>query len=694
MKSNKEIVKQFYDKNGHYHISMSGLRKQKDEDRMNRGFYSGDEAFVCVNLDAEAKKYHVTMNRTKPYVDSIAGFMAQLRRQPDYNARIPDYVEQEARSGYMNALSNYVRNDANAEEVETQQDLQQVICGYGATATDITYNATTNPSGDIIMAECTEDVYWDPEARNTNLIDSRWCFVNKLMPVEDAVAMYGGDESDYEDVDIDERTAYKYWPEGGVYTARTFDWDITNRQMVNVCFYEWYDIEKYYSMENPLFDPLNQDIASFIAVAFDILKKKQKQMLEDADEVEDMFSFDPTQEIITMSAEEYAAVKAILDEYGIKAVADAGKRRVYYRAIISGEKVFKKFKLLDQNGFSIKFKTGFYDANRKLWFGIVTSLREPQRYYNKALSEFVKIIATTSKPGVLYNIDAVENAEEFESLYQQAASAIGVRDIGGIRNKQEPYLPTGLENLAQEFAANLSAVSNINPEFLGQSTNSQISGVLEATRIKQVMASLALYFNSATLYLKEWGRMMVPYYKVLARNSRNRLIPVLGERGVMEYAKLSENQFAAEYDVDVGEAPTTPAQKEMVQQTMMAYADKVGTLLSQTMPDKALEVYKEVLDYMPIKQADKAKWKKIFEIPPPDPAQQAMQAEMAQKNAALDMAFKQAMIEEKQANTLYRTSAVDKAVAETDRTDAETRQKEMENLAISTNPIQSVNINI
>ena len=84
----------------------------------------------------------------------------------------------------------------------------------------------------------------------------------------------------------------------------------------------------------------------------------------------------------------------------------------------------------------------------------------------------------------------------------------------------------------------------------------------------------------------------------------------------------------------------------------------------------------------------------VFEIPPPDPAQQAMQAEMAQKNAALDMAFKQAMIEEKQANTLYRTSAVDKAVAETDRTDAETRQKEMENLAISTNPIQSVNINI
>jgi hypothetical protein len=694
MKSNKDIVSQFYNKNGHYHISMSGLRKQKDEDRMNRGFYSGDEQFICVNLDEEARKYYVTMNRTKPYVDSIVGFMAQHRRKPEYNARIPNQAEQEARSAYMNAMSDYVRDDANAEEIETQQDLEQVISGYGAVATDITYDATTNPSGDIIMAECTEDVYWDPESRATNLLDSRWCFVKKLMPVEDAVAMYGGEESDYEDVDLDERTAYKYWAEGGIYTARSFDWDITNRTMVNVCFYEWYDIEKYYSMENPILDPLNQDIAQFLMVAFDLLKKKQQQMLEDADEVEDMFSFDPTQEIITMTAEEYAAVKAILDEYGIKAVADSGKRRVHYRAILSGEKVFKKFKLLSQTGFSIKFKTGFFDKNRKLWFGIVTSLREPQRYYNKALSEFVKIIASTAKPGVLYNVDAVENAEEFEDLYQKAASAIGVRDISGIRNKQEPYMPSGLENLAQEFAANLSAVSNINPEFLGQSNNSQISGVLEATRIKQVMASLALYFNSGTLYLKEQARMMVPYFKVLARNSKNRLIPILGERGVMEYAKLSENQFAAEYDVDVGEAPVTPAQKELVQQSMMAYVDKAAMVLAQTAPQKAIDLYREGIDYLPIKQADKVKWKKLLEMPQPDPQQAAMEAELAQRNASLDMAFKEAMIKEKEANTLYRTSTVDKTVAETDRTEAEFRQKELENLAISTNPLPQPTINI
>jgi hypothetical protein len=95
----------------------------------------------------------------------------------------------------------------------------------------------------------------------------------------------------------------------------------------------------------------------------------------------------------------------------------------------AGEKVFKKFKLLSQTGFSIKFKTAFFDKNRKLWFGTVTSLRDPQRYYNKALSEFVKIIATTSKPGVLYNTDSVIDAEEFEKLYEK------LKEIDKIRSK-------------------------------------------------------------------------------------------------------------------------------------------------------------------------------------------------------------------------------------------------------------------
>lgn len=701
MKSDEAIVRQFYDKAGHYNLSMSGLRRQKDEDKINRGFYSGDKDYLEINISVEQRKFAVSQNRVKPYVDSIVGFMAQHRRKPEYSARMEDKEEQEKRSNYLNALSDYVRSDCNADQHETMQDMEQVTCGLGAIATDLIYEPTTNPNGDIAKLECTEDTYWDPEAKQMNLLDSRWVFVAKKYDPADAVELFGGKEEDYTGTEIENRTPYKYWPQGGIYTARAFDWDISDRSMVKVFFYEWYDIEKYYRLDNPIFDEKNQAIAGYLLMAFDTLKKKQTEMIDDEDGLEDIFSFDPRAEIITMNAMTWASVKELLESLGVDYSMDEGKRKTFYRAIISGEKVFKKWKSIDQNGFTIKFKTAFRDKNRGLWFGIVTSLREPMRYYNKAISEFIKIVASTARPGVIYDLDAVPNVAAFEKAYALNTAAIGVTDQSRIRNKQEPYMPSGLEALISEFGNALSIVSNINPEFLGQSSGNDISPTLEATRIKQVMANLALYFDAITLYQKEDARYMESLFRVLARNSKSALIPVIGERGVVEYAQLSENQFAPEYDVDIGEAPTTPAQKEQVQSVMMAFADKIAAVTAQTMPEKALDAYRLAAEYLPVKVADKAKWMEMLTVPPPDPQVVAKKQALDDQNTALEMAFKQASIEEKKALTkshgadaMNKTATVDKTVAQTNQTDAETRQKEMENLYIATHPIKDLNMNI
>jgi hypothetical protein len=701
MKSNEAIVQQFYDKQGHYNISKSGLRKQKDEDKINRGYYSGDKDYLEINISLDQRIFATSQNRIRPYVDSIVGFMAQNRRKPEYSARMTDSVQQQKRSEYMNALSDYVRGDCNADQHETMQDIELVTCGVGAIATDLIYEPATNPNGDIVKQECTDDTWWDPEAKQTNLLDSRWVFVERKYDPETAVQLFGGKEEDYTDTEIENRTPYKYWPQGGIYTARAFDWDITDRSMVKVYFYEWYDIEKYYRIENPIFEEKNQAIAGYLLMAFDTLKKKQTEMIDDEDGLEDIFSFDPRAEILTMNKTTYDSVAALLDSLGVEYSMDEGKRKVFYRAIISGDKVFKKWKSINQTGFSIKFKTGSRDKNRNLWFGIVTPLREPQRYYNKAISEFIKIVSSTARPGVLYNLDAVPNVAEFEKAYALNSTAIGVNDIAGIRNKQEPYLPTGLETLITEFANSFSKVSNINPEFLGMSDAKDVSGVLEATRIKQVMANLALNFDAITLYQKEDAKYMESLFRVLARNSRSALIPVLGERGVVEYAELSENQFAPEYDVDIGEAPTTPAQKEQTQATMMGFADKIALVTASTMPEKALDAYRLAAEYLPVKNGDRVKWIEMLTLPQPDPQQQAEKKAIDMKMLQLDIGMKeatiaerQAMVKERGAATLNKTAGVDKLVSEANKTDAEARQKEMENLYLSTHPIKDLNITI
>ena len=80
---------------------------------------------------------------------------------------------------------------------------------------------------------------------------------------------------------------------------------------------------------------------------------------------------------------------------------DSFNRRVYYSAVVSGNKCFTAYKSPVQDGFTIKFKTGDYDEQNKMWVGMVNSLKEPALYYNKALTEMLFSIATLSKGGVM-----------------------------------------------------------------------------------------------------------------------------------------------------------------------------------------------------------------------------------------------------------------------------------------------------
>jgi len=50
-------------------------------------------------------------------------------------------------------------------------------------------------------------------------------------------------------------------------------------------------------------------------------------------------------------------------------------------------------------GYSIKFKTGTWNRNRKMWMGMVNPNDGATEYYNKALTELMFTIAANSKAG-------------------------------------------------------------------------------------------------------------------------------------------------------------------------------------------------------------------------------------------------------------------------------------------------------
>jgi len=185
------------------------------------------------------------------------------------------------------------------------------------------------------------------------------------------------------------------------------------------------------------------------------------------------------------------------------------------------------------------------------------------------------------------------------------------------------------------------------------------------------------------------------YLRVLAQNSAGRLIRIMGEDGAAAYRRIGEDIMNQEYDVVVGEAPTTPAQKEQTTNILVQMAQ-------QLLPT-GTNIYPLVATYLPIPQEDKAKLVKAL-TPSPEAAQQAQATAQAQQqqeaamNAVIAEATKAraardlAEAQVKQASIGKVVAEADKVMADTARTLEETGSIAAQTDALRNAPAQDVRV--
>lgn len=604
-----ELIVQF---KKHKKSTQRGLSKQYENFRVCQSFYAGDimdyrDNIQFTNQLGFKKRAMVQFNKVKPYVNVVKGFMAQNRRKAKYEASMQASKAQELYSMYANSMHEYCRTRAHADQIETQQDGDMLIGGVGAVETAMTYGdgyASTDPNGQIIKGKLDMmQVGWDPFAKETNLLDARWTFYEKDYALDDALDLFeDSEEDDFEeatDEDVDEDSGYSFYARGGRYNkikAANYDWTDERAGMVKVYFYQWTQNEDFYRAHNPMYEfknPVAMALAAqqLVAIAGE----------DDTAEEADAFSFNPKAEILTFGAD----VKAKLEEvFGDHIEIFKFKRKCYYTAVLSGNHVFTKYRSLSQSGFSIKFKTGDYDAKNKIWVGMVNSMKEPVLYYNKALTELMFTVGANSKGGVMVEKSAVEDLAEFEQKWAKTDAVIEVED-GAIQNnkiksKREGYIPSGNEVLVQLSDAAISDSNGIDKSFLGSSENKNETGLLQRRRIRQVCAALACYFDSVSLYQTEDARLMLDFMRVWAENNVDGTFRILGKDGRNIFLKISADKLAADYDVQIQEAPQTPEEKQEYAEIMTGVADKIIGIDPQT----AKVIYAMALKNMPLEQED------------------------------------------------------------------------------------------
>lgn len=693
LKSDAKLLEQW---NKHKNISESALEEQHTEARNNYAFHAGDAMAYTATVTDKGRRSMVVFNKVKPYIDAVVGFMVQLRRKPQYHARIFENELQEELSRYLNGLSEYARSNANMDQVESHQDRDMLIAGYGATDTNILYEV--NPDGEVQSENIQfNDVFWDMQARGPNLLDARWVFRRKKFGRDEAVKRFPGTKpEDFESYKGDE-TSYTYNPDGGLYDKIAFGIGHTEEDLVQVYYYQYWELEKYYRARNPLYDIEDAALVNQLALVMETMRTRREEAAL-PETVDDYFEFDPFAEYLVMTPQIKADMSAAFERFGIDVEYQEHPKRVYYTNIITGDKVLMKFRSPDQQGFTIKFKVGDYDHENKRWFGMVDALKEPARYANKALTEMLYVIASNSKGGVMYEESAVEDPARFEQQWATTKAAIKVQDgalqRGAIQPKAQAALPNGYENIFSISNDSLGEVTGINKEFLGNAQATQVSALLESQRINQVISTLGCYFDSITLYQREHARMMITFLRMLAENSEGRLVSILGEDGAVRLEELSIDRFAEEYDVDIGEAPTSATQKQETLSTMLTMADRLATI--------GKDIYPVVVPYLNIKQADKQRLLEILSPPEPTPeqveAQEAIQQLQFEGQAARiakdqgDAALRQAQALKTAADTVKSEAEADSTRADTLRTLAEGEQKNIENDVIRSQTINNVDV--
>lgn len=600
----------------------------RDEAEQCYGFVAGDQWSESDKSKLEEQmRAAVVFNRVGPMVDSVAGSEVNNRQAVRYIPRQPgDSAVNELLSG----AADYVRDQCDAEDEESDAFLDAVICGVGWTETRMDYS--DNPDGDIkVERRDPLTMRWDPSAKKRNLSDRRWQQHDEMMSLEDVEAQWpdkadeiaassslGFDETP-DPHDADPEMAYR---QNGVGYDRK-----TGR--VRVTRHQWYELEAYYAVLDPA-----------------------------------------TQTMMDLSAEEYEKLSERVEKVTGATIGESmptvkKARKVYKQAFVCGDVLLEEGPA-PCNRFSYHAITAKRDRNKGTWYGIVRPMMDPQRWANKFISQILHIINTNAKGGLVVESDAIENLRKFKEEWARADSVSevepGAISGGKIMPKPIPAYPVAIDNMLQFSISSLRDVTGINLELLGMADRQQ-AGILEAQRKQAAMTVLATLFDSLRRYRKESGRTLAKF--IVDYISDGRLVRIVQGDGLEQFVPLLKDPMTMEYDVIVDEAPNTVDKKQQTFELLMAMMPNLGAI--------GVPFAVELLEYSPLPKAMVEKWKGIVaQQPQANPqmvaqmqeAIQQLQGQLQQANMKLmskDQEIQARMAEAKMSADSELTVALEKA---------------------------------
>jgi len=534
----------------------------------------------------EEQRAAITFNRCMATISAISGYEINGRQDVTYLPRQP---EESGEAEVDTQAAKYFRQESDAEDEESDQFRDMMIAGLGWTEHRMDYDA--DPEG-MMRVERTDplEMDYDPSAVRPNLTDRRWDIRGKWWdkkvaqekwPKADFSVAWSPAEDDMRDGQppIDRLEAAFYRAPGVGEQGQKY------KDKVFILEFTWFEHAPFYTVVNPT-SGQTEDVEPAIHRAF----------------------------------------QERLEEAGLPPARSVKRtRKVFKRAFVHGPDTLEEGDAPCPENFHYQAITAHRDRNKNIWFGIVSLMKDPQRWANKWLSQFLHLLNTNAKTGMFYEDGVFERPGEVERKIAKPGfsvqTAMGAISGGRLKINEPTPIPQDAMGLMEYAIGSIRDVTGVNIELMGQTQNEQ-PGVVENARKQSAMTILAPLFAAQRQYRKMAGRLTL--YFIRTYLSDGRFIRIAGQANA-KYVRLAKRDGNPKYDIIVDQSPNSPNQKEAV-------FGVLASILPQLMK-QGLPIPPELLDYVPGLPAQLAeKWKQLIEQkaaqPQQDPKQQIEMAKL------------------------------------------------------------------
>lgn len=371
--------------------------------------------------------------------------------------------------------------DGELETSRIVQDCAITGMGWG----EISADYSDDPDGRVSFKRIPwREMHWDTSATQENIADAKWV----------------GRKKDFSRRDFDSR-----FP------------GMREKVDLNAPYYEETEVNKY-ELVTPYYSRANESANPQIGqtgdskVSISVIQYQWRDMVT----IYRVASPQNPEQLQTLTEDEWTALSKRNELAGQPMPKAVRQQKAVYKQAYCALGVILEDEVVLPAGFSLLCLTGQYDETKKVWYGIVRSLKDPQNTMNKSISSLVAQYISNAKGGVVWKTGTWADPQQAKNQWAKPDAWIEANPDANLATdifQREPSklgdLPQGLFSIAKDSVTRTSGV----PDAMQGIDVGEITAPAIGKRVQGGLLILGWFWDNISRFRKQQFKTILEFIR-------------------------------------------------------------------------------------------------------------------------------------------------------------------------------------